>query len=132
MYNNVIQFSQTDQSSDLLFLEWRKFKISKTKEYDNLPSTNHMNFIIKNWHNLDCLNEKFNELREKEINNIISEFEKTLLKDVLKKRILEFPNPYLPPDHKKAIQMSKKYGILKKEKSKVIFKIKEIFNIFSL
>ena len=73
------------------------------------------NFIIKNWDSLDCLNEKFNELREKEINNTISAFEKSLLRGALKKRILEFPNPYLPLDHKEAVEMSRKYGILKKE-----------------
>ena len=77
-----------------------------------------MSFIIKNWNNLDCLNEKFDELRKKEINNELSEFEKSLLKNVLKKRILEFPNPYLPPDHKEAVEMSRKYGILNKENDK--------------
>ena len=102
-----------------------------TKEYDNLPTANHMNFIISNWDDLDCLNEKFNELREKEINNTISEFEKSLLRDVLKKRILEFPNPYLPLDYKEAVEMSRKYGVLKTENNKGISKIKKVFNIFS-
>ena len=124
-----IQILQTGQCQALFFSEWRDFKNGYTKDYDNLPTANHMNFIIRNWDDLDCLNEKFNELREKEINNTISEFEKSLLKDVLKKRILEFPNPYLPLDYKEAVEMSRKYGILKKKDNKGISKIRRIFNI---
>ena len=84
------------------------------KNQDDIPKATHISFIIRNWDNLDCLNEKFNELKEKESNNTISEFEKSLLNDVLKKRILEFPNPYLPLDYKEAIEMNRKYGILNK------------------
>ncbi len=93
------------------FNELQNNKINLAQDYGYLPTANHMNFIIRNWDNLDRLNEKFNELREKEINNSISKFEKSLLQDVLKKRILDFPNPYLPSDHEEAIEMSKKYGI---------------------
>ena len=107
------QISQTGQSQKLFLSKWRNFKNGGTKEYDNLPTETHMSFIDRNWGNLDCLNEKFDELREKEINNTISEVEKSILKDVLKKRILEFPNPYLPLDYKESVEMSKKYGILK-------------------
>ena len=127
---DAIQILQTGQSQPQFFSEWRDFKTGLPKEYDNLPTAHHMSFIIRNWDDLDCLNEKFNELREKEINNTISEFETSLLKDVLKKRILEFPNPYLPLDYKEAVEMSRKYGILKKEGNKGISKVREIFNAF--
>ena len=131
MREEAIQILQTGQSQAQFFSEWWDFKTGLTKEYDNLPTSNHMNFIIRNWDDLDCLNEKFNELREKEINNTISEFEKSLLRDVLKKRILEFPNPYLPLDYKEAVEMSRKYRVLKTENNKGISKIKKVFNIFS-
>ena len=127
---NTIQISQTGQSQAQFFSDWRDFKNGFKKEYDNLPTAHHMSFIIRKWDDLDCLNEKFNELREKEINNTISEFEKSLLKDVLKKRILELPNPYLPLDYKEAVEMSRKYGILKKEGNKGISKVRKIFNTF--
>lgn len=131
MREEAIQILQTGQSQDQSFSEWWDFKTGLTKEYDNLPTSNHLNFIIRNWDDLDCLNEKFNELREKENNNTLSEFEKSLLRDVLKKRILEFPNPYLPLDYKEAVEMSRKYGVLKTENNKGISKIKKVFNIFS-
>ena len=122
MRKDAIQILETGQSRPQVFSEWWDFKIGLTKEYDHLPTVNHMDFIIKNWNNLDCLNEKFDELREKEINNELNEIEKSLLKNVLKKRILEFPNPYLPLDHKEAVEMSRKYGILDKEDDKATLK----------
>ena len=132
MREGVIQILQTGPTSQaLVFSEWWDFRNGLTREYDHLPTATHMSFIIRNWNDLDCLNEKFNELREKEINNTLSEFEKSLLKDVLKKRILEFPNPYLPLDHKEAVEMSRKYGILKREGNRKISKIKKMLNIFS-
>ena len=132
MREGAIQILQTGPSQALVFSEWRDFKNGLTREYDHLPTATHMSFIIRNWNDLDCLNEKFNELREKEINNTLSEFEKSLLRDVLKKRILEFPNPYLPLDHKEVVEMSRKYGILKREGNRKISKIKKMLNIFSV
>ena len=112
---DAIQILQTGQGQAQSFSERRDFKTGLSKEYDNLPTANHMSFIIRNWDDLDCLNEKFDELREKEINNAISEFEKSLLKDVLKKRILEFPNPYLPFDYEEGQKAIRKYKVLERE-----------------
>ena len=64
---------------------------------------------------MDKLNEKFDELWEKEKEEKISEFEEYLLYNVVEKRILEFPNPYLPEDHEEGMKLVEKYSQIKRK-----------------
>ncbi len=80
---------------------------------DCLSNETHINYISRNWNNLDSLNAKSDELREKEKENTITEFEKCLLYDIIRNRILEFPNPYASPDYDEAIALSKKYEVIR-------------------
>ena len=84
--------------------------------YFSLPGE--INAIINNFYNLDFLNEKFDELREKEIDKKITEFEKFLLYEIIEKRIADFPNPYLLSDHKEAMDAVKKFKTLERNFNK--------------
>ena len=82
-------------------------------EYFSLASD--INSVFTNFENLDFLNEKFYDLKEKENEGHITEFEKLLLYEIIEKRILEIPNPYWPKDHEEGMEISKKYLRLEKE-----------------
>ena len=87
----------------------------KTEKDEYFSTASDLNIVIENFDNLDFLNKKFHELRKKEIDEHITEFEKILLYEVIEKRILEFPNPYLPKDHKRAMEISNRYLRLERE-----------------
>ena len=80
-----------------------------------LAPSSDIDSIAKNFYNLDFLTAKFHELREKEIDGHITDVEKILLYDIIEKRILEFPNPYLPKDHEQAMKARSRYLLLKKK-----------------
>ena len=82
---------------------------------DEVESTfkNEVDSITENLNDIEFLNEKFDDLREKEINNTLTELEKILLSTV-EERILEFPNPYLPSDYKDGINTIKRIDALEK------------------
>lgn len=95
--------------------------------------TSDINTVMENFDNLDFLNMKFNQLREKELDNKITELEKMLLYDIIEKRILEFPNPYLPINNQKTEEIKNKYLLLEKkfDKKHTIKKRNRLFNIMS-
>lgn len=94
-------------------LSQREVGIIKDDIYPFLLSA--INSVIENFDNLDFLNKKFDELREKETEGHITTFEKFLLYEIIEKRILEFPNPYLPKDHDRAMEISNRYLRLERE-----------------
>ena len=142
MHENTISISiGNNVSSALLQFDFATEYLSQPEKYEyerdvylSIP-TSKINFIIDNFHDVDLLNIKFDELREKEINNNITEFEKILLYDVLEKRILEFPNPYLPSDHEKGMEIIRRYNLIEGKESrrnhKNGFRKKSWFNLFS-
>ena len=98
-----------------------------------LSLTSDLNAVIENFDNLDFLNMKFHELRKKELDNKITQSEKMLLYEVIEKRILEFPNPYLPKNNKKTEEIKSKYLLLEKKIDRK-YKTKKrnrLFNIIS-
>ena len=101
-------------------LSYREEDIIKDDIYPFLPSEIHS--ILENSDNLDFLTAKFHKLREKEIDGHITDFEKILLYDIIEKRILEFPNPYLPKDHEQAMKARSRYLLLKKKFKKQLRK----------
>ena len=142
MSNSPIQISNSHYMPPQTFLSLAQTeeginsllkKESKRKEYDYLPEETHINFINKNWDNVDKLNEKFDELREKETKEKITEFEEYLLYNVVEKRILEFPNPYLPEDHEEGMKLVEKYSqiVRKFDRKYKRNKFSEFFNTVS-
>lgn len=124
MSNNSIQMSSSHDMPSQTFLSLAQAgeeihsllkKEKERKEYDHLPEKTHINFINKNWDDVDKLNEKFDELREKETKETIAEFEEHLLYNVVEKRILEFPNPYLPEDHEEGLKLVEKYSQIERK-----------------
>ena len=105
--------------------------ISKSEMEYFLSLKSELNFILERFHDISFLTEKFDELREKEINNTLTGFERILLYEVIEKRILEFPNPYLPSHHEKAENVIKKLDSLEKSFNKKYkkknHKIKKMF-----
>ncbi|MBC6415578.1 MAG: hypothetical protein GDA46_04215 [Bdellovibrionales bacterium] len=71
--------------------------------------------IRNNFDDIDFLNKRFDELREKEIDGKITDIEKHFLYEVLEKRIADFPNPYLPMDYEEGKSIAKRYKHLKRE-----------------
>jgi len=69
----------------------------------------YMSSIMKHWDNVDFFERKFDELKEKEMSNTLAEFEKKLLYEVVEKRLLEFPNPFLPKDYEKLMSTKGEY-----------------------
>ena len=123
MYENVISILPGNESytPSLSFdpIETSSLlKKNDSKEDIYLSSPSEINSIIDNFYNLDFLNEKFDELREKEINQKITEFEKFLLYEIIEQRIADFPNPYLPSDHKEAMDAVKKFKSLERKFNK--------------
>lgn len=64
---------------------------------------------LKQWDNVDFFEKKFDELKEKEMKNTLTEFEENFLYQVIEKRLLEFPNPFLPRDHKELMATKNEY-----------------------
>ena len=139
MPENVIHFLKNDLNDEhspaqsFSVLQEGNISYLNRDSYDDLPTANHMSFIIRNWDDLNCLNEKFDELREKEIDNIISDFERDLMRNLLEKRISEFPNPHLPSDHKDAMDAIEKFRFLEgKLNKKTKYKNKKLSGLFGL
>ena len=139
MYRNAISISHGSIIHSVLHFDFATEYLSQEEEevytYENevcpIPFSE-MNSIIKNFNDVDFLNIKFDELRKKEIDNKITEFEKILLYEILEKRILEFPNPHLPSDHKKGMEIIKRYNLIEeKESNKNESKKKNWFNLSS-
>ena len=130
MYRNAISISPGNNVGSVLSFDFTIGYLSREEqkeqnvhvayEYENdssLMPFSEINFIIENFHDVDFLNKKFNELREKEIDNKITTFEKILLYDILEKRILEFPNPHLPSDHEKGMEIIKRYNLIEEKET---------------
>ena len=121
MPENIISIlPQKNQSIHSLLFDFENISLFQKEDHvmkDNiyLSPFSEINSIIENFDDLDFLNKKFHELRKKEIDEHITEFEKILLYDIIEKRILEFPNPYLPKDHKRAKEISNRYLRLERE-----------------
>ena len=121
MPENIISIlPKKNQSIHLLLFDFENISLFQKEDHvmkDNiyLSPFSEINSIIENFDDLDFFNKKFHELRTKEIDGHITEFEKILLYDIIEKRILEFPNPYLPKDHAQAMKAKKRYFHLKKE-----------------
>ena len=111
MSNSCLQVLNTVVPSQMFssYQDREKSDPMLEKEYSFLPKESYVNFLTENWNNVDKLNEKFNELRRKEIEEKITGLEKYLLYDVIEKRILEFPNPYLPKDYESGMKLVEKY-----------------------
>ena len=138
MRENTISISHGDKLSPILF----SFEPSPLKKEETadvyvdktgiLLSNSEMASIIRNFNNFDFLNEKFDELREKEMEGTLTAFEKSLM-DVVVKKILELPNPYRPPDHEKGMALVRKYDLIEekeaKEKKARLFQKRGWFNI---
>lgn len=111
-----------------------KLRSSNNSIEDCLPQSD-LDQILSNFNDLDFLNKKFDELREKEIDGHITDVEKILLYEVLEKRILEFPNPHVPSDHEEAIKAFKGFQTLEKNFRKthknVGQKLSKFFSLFS-
>lgn len=119
MYKNVISISSINVSFIPIIFDAQKN--TKLLEHDvdqeniySVPS-NEISHIFDNLDNLDFLQEKFDELREKEIDGNITEFETILLYEIIEKQILKFPNPHLPLDHDEAIKAVKKFQTIEKQ-----------------
>ena len=82
--------------------------------------------------NLCFLIEKFDELREKERNGNISNFEQ-ILYEIIEKKIPDLPNPHFPSDHEEAINAINNFQVLKKQYNKKYKtkKLSKLFNLFS-
>ncbi|MDE0118527.1 MAG: hypothetical protein OXM55_00775 [Bdellovibrionales bacterium] len=141
MYENTISILSGSSISSGLFFDFSaKFPSEKEEDIDEnkiyLPIPySEINSIFEKFHDIDFLNAKFDELKEKEIDNKITDFEQFLLYDILEKRILEFPNPYLPSDHEKGMAIIKRYNLIEEKeperKNNNGTKKKSWFNLFS-
>ncbi len=114
MHDSTIQMLSSGQFLNQKFYRESIKEEDNLDNYDRLP-IDHDSFINNNWNDLSLLNEKFYELREKEKNGDITDHEKNLLYNVIEKRILEFPNPYLSSDHKKNKEAMGQYLSLERE-----------------
>ena len=138
MLENVFSISSKDTSSILPLIfekpESRVFpeKVNTSQE-ENIYyfPVNEISQISNNLNDLNFLIEKFDELREKEINGNITGFEQTLLYEVIEKKISEFPNPHLPSDHEEAITAIKSFKLLKRKNNKKNKKLTGLFSLFS-
>ena len=105
----------------------------KTLIIENIfPNNNEMYSIYENANDIDFLNKRFDELRERQIDNTITNFEKFLLY-VIEDRISKLPNPLMDEEHKKAMDEVRKFNLLKtqfnqKYKSKLT---RRFFSLFS-
>ena len=79
--------------------------------YETL-AVKYLSSIQKNWDNVDFFENKFDELKKKEMNGSLNEFEKTILYKVIEKRLLDFPNPFLPSDHEEIKQTKSEYKLI--------------------
>ena len=119
MRKNTISISHDDKSSPVLLafkpspLDTKKVEDVYFDKAGILLSNSEMTSIIRNFNNFDFLNEKFDELREKEMEGTITAFQKSLM-DVVVKKILELPNPYRPPDHEKGMALVIKYDLIER------------------
>ena len=138
MHKNTISILNDDKLSPVLLsfkpspLETKKVEDVYVDRAGILLSNSEMASIIRNFNNFDFLNEKFDELREKEMEGTLTAFEKSLM-DVVVKKILELPNPYRPPDHEKGMALVRKYDLIEekeaKEKKARLFQKRGWFNI---
>lgn len=99
---------------------------------DIFPNNNEIYSIYENANNIDFLNKRFDELRERQIDNTITNFEKFLF-SVIEERILKLPNPLIDEEHKKAMDEVKKFNLLKtqfnqKYKSRLTRKFSSLFS----
>ena len=118
-YNSSLLFdmeshSNVTQSQDISnYLIFRDFKDKEyySKEWDRYEAlaTKYILPFEKNWNDVKFFEEKFDELKEKEMNETLSEFEKTFLYEIVDKRLLAFDNPFLPKDHKELMATKNEY-----------------------
>ena len=139
MYENtILVLSNNPSYSPMLYFDFAE-DLSQPKDYTDvsdtidmyLSLTSDINIVMEKFDNLEFLSMKFNELREKELDNKITSLEKNLLYDIIEKRILEFPNPYWPINHKKTEKIKNKYLLLEKEFDKK-YKIKKRNRLFNI
>ena len=138
MLENVFSISSNNASPILPFIFEsqesinlkEKYKTNQEEDIYYFPK-NQISQISNNLNDLSFLLEKFDELREKEINGNITEFEQILLYEVIEKQISDFPNPHLPSDHEEATTAIKSFKLLKRQNNKK-YKNKKTSGLFSL
>jgi len=81
---------------------------TKGDHYDSF-SIRYISSLLKNWNNVDFFEKKFDELKEKEMNNTLTKFEEKFLYEVIEKKLLDFPNPFLPKDHEELMKTKSEY-----------------------
>ena len=84
---------------------------TKSDHYETL-TIKYLSSIQKNWDNIDFFEKTFDKLKEKEVNGSLSKLEKNILYKVIEKRLLEFPNPFLPSDHEEIKQTKSEYKLI--------------------
>ena len=138
MLENVFSISSNNASSFLPFIFERQESINQKEQYQTKQQEdiyyfpiNEISQISNNLNDLSFLLEKFDELREKEVNGTITGFEQILLYEVIEKKISDFPNPHLPLDHEEAITAIKSFKLLKRQNNKK-YKNKKLSGLFSL
>ena len=87
---------------------------TKPDRYETL-TTKYMASIMKHWGDMDFFEKKFDELKEKEMDGSLSELERIILYKVIEKRLLAFPNPFLPSDHEEIMQTKSEYKLIKRQ-----------------
>ena len=69
--------------------------------------------ITKNWDNISFFENKFDELKEKEIEKELTDFEKKLLYEIIDPRLLSFPkgpeNHFFPNDYEELMATKNEY-----------------------
>ena len=132
MPENSFSISSNNTTSILPFIFDPPEIIDSREEYNKseyeIP-INEISQIYNNLNNLSFLIDKFDELREKEINGNITSFEQILLHEVIEKKILDLPNSHLPSDHEEAISAINNFQMLKRQYNPK--KLSRLFNLFS-
>ena len=118
--SSVLPFASTTEYLPQKKQQEKKVFVIYEYENDSFPIPySEINSIIKNFQDIDFLNAKFDELREKEIDNKITNFEKILLYDILEK----------------IMEIIKRYNLIEKKEARENkednSKKKSWFNLFS-
>lgn len=85
------------------------------KEWDRYldTTTERIMEIVKNWDDIHFFEDKFDELKEKEVEKGLTDFEKQLLYDIIDPRLLAFPkgpeNPFFPKDYEQLMATKNEY-----------------------
>ena len=85
------------------------------KEWDGYldKNTERILEVVKNWNDIDFFEDKFDELKEKEMAGELTNFEKKLLYEIIDSRLLDFPkgpeNPFFPNDYEQLMVTKNEY-----------------------